>query len=659
MPPPSPSLLRSYLESGLRAQAEGDITAAANAYGAALRLVPEHPDALNLMGTALLQLGHADEAVEHLQRAARKMKDHPGVHGNLGQACIAAGRYEQARDAFRKASRLEPGSVYYQLGTASALAMQGKLGEAEALLRNQTRRFAKEPLVWFNLGNVLRDEGRPIEALDCFSKALSLDPGHLDARNNRGGILHALERFEEAEREYRACVEAAPDYTLAWCNLASLLTDVGCFGEAESAFRRVIDLAPDLDDAHIWLGTALGHQGRLREALACFRAAAERNPHNARAVQAHALALMAHGRAREGLRGLLHARSLDPSAAVEAGLCAALLSEGCFSEGWAAHDARPSAIRTRQQQPDLPLTRELPSGLAGKHVCLLGEQGLGDEIFFLRFARELRTRGTRVTYRTGEKLRGLVARAGVVDEVRAQDAPLPAADATLLIGDLPHALRVLPAEPLAAAPPDDDAPTFADFPQRIAVFWPALPTSIELKPLAERVAEMRGRLARAGPAPYLGITWRAGTPPRLQKGADWVLHKAVAPSLLGAALRSFRGTFIALQRHPASAELDAVAAATERPVHDFTAVNEDLEGMLALLAVIDEYVGVSNTNMHLRAAAGMTARVLVPCPSEWRWMRIGRTSPWFPGFAVYRQALDGDWRAALDDLARDLSGTSR
>ena len=89
-------------------------------------------------------------------------------------------------------------------------------------------------------------------------------------------------------------------------------------------------------------------------------------------------------------------------------------------------------------------------------------------------------------------------------------------------------------------------------------------------------------------------------------------------------------------------------------MHDLSALNEDLEAMLALLALIDDYVGVSNTNMHLRAGVGKTARVLVPCPAEWRWMAQGDESPWFPGFKVYRQKTDGNWNEALGRLAADL-----
>ena len=70
---------------------------------------------------------------------------------------------------------------------------------------------------------------------------------------------------------------------------------------------------------------------------------------------------------------------------------------------------------------------------------------------------------------------------------------------------------------------------------------------------------------------------------------------------------------------------------------------------------VDEYVGVSNTNMHLRASAGRTARVLVPAPAEWRWMQSGPCSPWFPGFSIYRPSLQGDWANALAALRSDLA----
>ncbi len=85
-----------------------------------------------------------------------------------------------------------------------------------------------------------------------------------------------------------------------------------------------------------------------------------------------------------------------------------------------------------------------------------------------------------------------------------------------------------------------------------------------------------------------------------------------------------------------------------------TGLNADLEAMLALVGALDEYVAVSNTNVHLRAAVARESRVLVPNPPEFRWMQRGAQSPWFPGTTVYRQDVMGNWASALDQLRADL-----
>jgi hypothetical protein len=76
--------------------------------------------------------------------------------------------------------------------------------------------------------------------------------------------------------------------------------------------------------------------------------------------------------------------------------------------------------------------------------------------------------------------------------------------------------------------------------------------------------------------------------------------------------------------------------------------------MLALMEAFDEYVAVSNTNVHLRAGLGKASRVLVPWPPEWRWTRSDERSPWFPDCPLYRASAEGGWDAALGRLAADL-----
>jgi len=101
-------------------------------------------------------------------------------------------------------------------------------------------------------------------------------------------------------------------------------------------------------------------------------------------------------------------------------------------------------------------------------------------------------------------------------------------------------------------------------------------------------------------------------------------------------------------------ELEFLTGRLGDQLKDFTVYSDDLEDMLALVTLLDDYVGVSNTNMHLRAAAAKPARVLVTHPGEYRWMAAGAQSPWFPDFKLYRQNIDGNWQHAFDVLAADL-----
>ena len=165
---------------------------------------------------------------------------------------------------------------------------------------------------------------------------------------------------------------------------------------------------------------------------------------------------------------------------------------------------------------------------------------------------------------------------------------------------------------------------------------------------------MQAKLRVLGSPPYLGVTWRGGTWKKRNS-----LYKECPLALLAQALKGNHTTVLILQRLPRDGEIQTFCQLLGRPVHDLSALNEDLEAMLALLFLIDEYVGVSNTNMHLRAAVGKTARVLVPSPPEWRWMAEGRESPWFPGFSVYRQGYDGSWEGAFARLNQDMGVSFR
>jgi hypothetical protein len=130
--------------------------------------------------------------------------------------------------------------------------------------------------------------------------------------------------------------------------------------------------------------------------------------------------------------------------------------------------------------------------------------------------------------------------------------------------------------------------------------------------------------------------------------------RRIEPKRLGEALRGWPGTAISVQYRQAAGDFEAFCEAYGANVLDASAANEDIESLLVLLSLVDELVCVSSASVHLRAAGGREARVLVPHPPDWRWLRHGERSPWYPGFPLYRQRLDLDWSEPLAQLRRDL-----
>lgn len=630
-------MIDNLLQHGLQHHRDGRPQDAKILYDQVLSISPRHPDALHLRGLIALGEGDAGSAVEYIRLAAQLQPKNWAFKGNLASALMELGAIDEALSVFRRAAQLKPNEAQFQMGIANCLALRGEIAQAEKQLRAVTQRFPQFALAWFNLANAVRDLGRAPEAVELFRRAIAVDASLVEAHINLGGTLLSLERLDEAEDAYRRALAVNPAAPLLHCNLASVLIDRGRFAEAETACREALALAPDLALAHSFIAAAIGHQGRLREALDYHCRAATLEPENARVQTAFGAGLCEVGEIAEGLRVLDRAIALAPDM-WEAHFSRAIakLTAGDFATGWREFLHRPTRARFIKLYPDIRLASELPADLTGKHVAVHREQGLGDQLFFLRFAAEVKARGARITYRPTGKIAGILARVAEIDHVIDESEGLPAADYTLLVSDLPAALEADPSAGMKRGRNQQ------------------VPPPLPLTPLAAELNAMRERLALAGPPPYVGLTWRGGTAPEDQKNVAWLLFKEIPIAGFGAALRTVNGTMLALQRNPAAGEIAQLAQAIGRPLHDFTALNEDLEAMLALLALIDDYVGVSNTNVHLRAGVGKTSRVLVPCPPEWRWMAGGAESPWFPGCAVYRQKIDGDWGEGLARLSSDL-----
>ena len=461
--------------------------------------------------------------------------------------------------------------------------------DAEKAIRSALSMSPRDDQLLHLLGVSLINQLREAEAIEPLQRAISLNRRDAEYHNALGCALRNVGRLSEGLESFERALRLEPGLTDAHYNLANTFQRLGEFGKAEERFRQILARNPQDVEVNGALAKLRWFIRDFDGAVDCLRRAIATVPSSG------------------DLRFLLGEQ---------------LLALGRFEEGWWHYLWRVnrSVFFRRMGLPFNAPEAVVPlaNSLSGKTVKVHAEQGIGDDLFFLRFAEGLRSRGARVEGWVTPRLIDIISRSGCLDACHPASERLPPAPDYLLLGDLPH---------LLGAP------------------WQPVSTSIRFEPPRSALDEIAPRLEGL-PRPLTGLTWRAGTGP--EAGNRNALYKEIPFDQFVDAASRIPGSLLVLQRSPREEELDRLQAACLGRLHDFSSLNADLERMLALLRLIDGYLGVSNTNMHLCAGLGRSADVLVSGSVEFRWMAEGTHSPWFPDFRIHRQQASGHWTEALD-----------
>ena len=115
-----------------------------------------------------------------------------------------------------------------------------------------------------NRGNILAAGNRLDEARSAYQLAIACDPNYAAAHFNLGNLSYRVGQFERALGSYQMAIRIKPDFADAFVALANALDSLGRATEAVQIYKRALTLVPGYAEVHFNLGVLAKKQGRMR-----------------------------------------------------------------------------------------------------------------------------------------------------------------------------------------------------------------------------------------------------------------------------------------------------------------------------------------------------------------------------------------------------------
>ena len=213
----------------------------------------------------LIRTGNSAKAIPDIEKQISLSPRDDRLWALLGQAHFHVNRFAEAVTALREALRLKPDHAAHCGDLGIALRADGRVTEAEALLREAIRRDGANPLSHFALGNLFVSQRRHEEAIAVFGSILAQNPGFFPAIENLASLFSDLGRLQDALKLIEMALQRAPQDHRLYSMLAIILDKGGNQNAALDVTLKAIALDPPktLDMRLASFMSLTGRTGRL------------------------------------------------------------------------------------------------------------------------------------------------------------------------------------------------------------------------------------------------------------------------------------------------------------------------------------------------------------------------------------------------------------
>jgi len=201
---------QAKLEQGLAAHQHGSFAQARDLYERALKLHPNHFDALHMLGLLAYQQGQLERAALLIGKALKLDPDVASAHNNFGNVLQDQRKLTLALASYDRAISLDPQYAEAHNNRGDLLQVLGRVTEALASYARAVELAPRYAAAFYNQANALGRLGRWRQAVESYDQALAITAQYPQALMNRGNALVELRENEAAVQSYTQALSLDP-----------------------------------------------------------------------------------------------------------------------------------------------------------------------------------------------------------------------------------------------------------------------------------------------------------------------------------------------------------------------------------------------------------------------------------------------------------------
>lgn len=625
---------------------DGKLSESVRFYLLALQEYPDFIDALINLSVTLIELNQKEEALRHLHRALQLDKNNYIIITNYANLLFSLNKVDEALNYYLHALNINPNSIEIKKNISNVLISQGKYENAIIYLNELINDDIAQKDVLIKLTHCLNSLKRHEEALKIVLKCHRIYPRDCEVINSLAQTFESLGDIDKAENCYRQIVRLEPTNYVYYFNLALLLKKKGLKEDAVYYFKRSVEIKSDFQEGLLELANTLKSLKRYKEAVDIYKNLLDIHPNSPIVLnnigttyyemKEYAIAFRFLNEAIKQKpdfasayfnRGLVYKDTFQNDNAIDDyvralginanypeahwNLGLLYLIKGDFENGWKHYEWRKKLSVYEPFKRHFIQPEWQGESLINKTILLHDEQGFGDAIQFIRYAKMVKDMGAKVFIECLEPLTRLFLYADGVDNVVTRGHELPDFDCYCSLLTLPLRFNT----------------TLQTIPQEIPYIKPIFQVK---KRTADEIFKV-------------GIAW-AGINPQ---------HKSCPVDV-------FMNIFYDINRVEVH-NLQKIMTDTDKDFIESKGVINKMESVkdfldtAIIMSNLDLVITIDTSVAHLSGAMGLNVWTLLHYDADWRWLLQREDTPWYPTMRLFRQKTYGDWSGIVREVNENLS----